>query len=101
MNNENVVGILSKLISCKSLTPEDDGCQKYIADYLKKLGFEIEIKKNDDVINLIARYGKDSPVFAYAGHTDVVPTGDLDKWNLIRLSLQKLIQNYMVVGHLI
>ena len=80
MNNENVVGILSKLISCKSLTPEDDGCQKYIADYLKKLGFEIEIKKNDDVINLIARYGKDSPVFAYAGHTDVVPTGDLNKW---------------------
>ena len=80
MNNENVVGILSKLISCKSLTPEDDGCQKYISDYLEKLGFEIEIKKNDDVINLIARYGKDSPVFAYAGHTDVVPTGDLDKW---------------------
>ena len=80
MSNENVVGILSKLISCKSLTPEDDGCQKYIADYLEKLGFEIEIKKNDDVINLIARYGKDSPVFAYAGHTDVVPTGDLDKW---------------------
>ena len=80
MNNENVVGILSKLISCKSLTPEDDGCQIYIADYLEKLGFEIEIKKNDDVINLIARYGKDSPVFAYAGHTDVVPTGDLDKW---------------------
>ena len=80
MSNENVVGILSKLISCKSLTPEDDGCQKYIADYLEKLGFEIEIKKNDDVINLIARYGKSSPVFAYAGHTDVVPTGDLDKW---------------------
>mgnify|MGYP001197279513 FL=1 len=80
MNNENVVGILSKLISCKSLTPEDDGCQKYIADYLEKLGFEIEIKKNNDVINLIARYGKDSPVFAYAGHTDVVPTGNLDKW---------------------
>ena len=78
MSNE--IGILSKLISCKSLTPEDDGCQKYIADYLEKLGFEIEIKKNDDVINLIARYGKDSPVFAYAGHTDVVPTGDLDKW---------------------
>ena len=80
MNNENVVEILSKLVSCKSLTPEDDGCQIYIADYLEKLGFEIEIKKNDDVINLIARYGKDSPVFAYAGHTDVVPTGDLDKW---------------------
>ena len=80
MNNENEIGILSKLISCKSLTPEDDGCQIYIADYLEKLGFEIEIKKNNDVVNLIARYGKDSPVFAYAGHTDVVPTGDLDKW---------------------
>jgi len=80
MSNENVVEILSKLISCKSITPEDDGCQEFIELYLKNLGFETEIKKHDNVINLIARYGKESPVFAYAGHTDVVPTGDLDKW---------------------
>ena len=80
MSNENVVEILSKLISCKSITPEDDGCQKFIELYLQNLGFETEIKKHDNVINLIARYGKESPVFAYAGHTDVVPTGDLDKW---------------------
>ena len=45
MSNENVVEILSKLISCKSLTPEDDGCQKYIANYLEELGFKIEINK--------------------------------------------------------
>ncbi|MBT3697425.1 MAG: succinyl-diaminopimelate desuccinylase [Gammaproteobacteria bacterium] len=80
MNNENVVEILSKLISCKSITPEDDGCQEFIELYLKNLGFETETKKHGSVINLIARYGKESPVFAYAGHTDVVPTGDLDKW---------------------
>ena len=80
MSNENVIEILNKLISCKSITPEDDGCQEFIELYLKNLGFETEIKKHDNVINLIARYGKESPVFAYAGHTDVVPTGDLDKW---------------------
>ena len=80
MNTKSIVKLLSKLISCKSLTPEDDGCQKFIAEYLESLGFEIEFKKNGDVINLIARYGKNSPVFAYVGHTDVVPTGNLDKW---------------------
>ena len=80
MSNENVIEILNKLISCNSITPEDDGCQEFIELYLKNLGFETEIKKHDNVINLIARYGKESPVFAYAGHTDVVPTGDLDKW---------------------
>ena len=52
MNNENVVGILSKLISCKSLTPEDDGCQKYIAGYLEKLGFEIIFVSKHNKIGL-------------------------------------------------
>ena len=69
MSNENVIEILNKLISCKSITPEDDGCQEFIELYLKNLGFETEIKKHDNVINLIARYGKESPVFAYAGMT--------------------------------
>ena len=79
--NANVIQILEKLISCKSLTPNDDNCQKYIAEYLEELGFIIDFKKYDDVTNLIARYGTDSPVIAYVGHTDVVPIGDIKKWN--------------------
>ena len=78
--NINVIQILDKLISCKSLTPEDDNCQKYIADFFEELGFIIEFKKYNDVTNLIARYGTESPVLAYVGHTDVVPTGDIKKW---------------------
>ena len=80
MNNKDVIKILDKLISCKSVTPYDDQCQEYIANFLKDLGFKIEFKKYDDVTNLIARYGTEKPVLAYVGHTDVVPTGDINKW---------------------
>ncbi len=81
MENKNVINILDKLISFKSVTPFDDNCQEYIASYLQELGFDIEYKKYDDVTNLIARYGKEKPVLAYVGHTDVVPTGDVSKWD--------------------
>ena len=81
MENKNVINILEKLISFKSVTPFDDNCQEYIASYLQDLGFEIQFKKYDDVTNLIARYGSEKPVLAYVGHTDVVPTGDVNKWD--------------------
>ena len=80
MKNENSIDILSNLIKCKSITPSDDGCQNYISNYLENLGFNIEIKEYDNVTNMIARYGNQKPVLAFVGHTDVVPTGDLDKW---------------------
>ena len=54
MNNKDVIKILDKLISCKSVTPYDDQCQEYIANFLKDLGFKIEFKKYDDVTNLIS-----------------------------------------------
>ena len=81
MKHSNVINILDKLISCKSLTPFDDKCQEYVSNFLKDLGFEIEVKKYGDVTNLIARYGYQRPVIAYVGHTDVVPTGDIEKWH--------------------
>ena len=81
MKNNNVINILDKLISFKSVTPFDDNCQEYIANYLQELGFDIQFKKYDDVTNLIARYGREKPVLAYVGHTDVVPTGDVKKWD--------------------
>ena len=47
MENKNVINILDKLISFKSVTPFDDNCQEYIANYLQELGFDIQFKKYD------------------------------------------------------
>ena len=55
MKHSNVINILDKLISCKSLTPLDDNCQEYISNFLKDLGFEIEFKKYGDVTNQFTR----------------------------------------------
>ncbi len=69
-----------QLIRRRSVTPDDDGCQELIAERLKRLGFECETLKFGDVTNLWARRGKSSPLFCFAGHTDVVPAGPEDNW---------------------
>ena len=73
--------LAKQLISIPSVTPEDLGCQIVIADRLKKTGFEIENLKFGEVDNLWARYGTQSPLFVFAGHTDVVPTGPVEQWS--------------------
>ena len=80
MKNAEVIEVLSNLIKCKSITPNDDGCQTYIGRYLKQLGFNIYLKKYGDVNNIIAKKGSSGPVIAFVGHTDVVPTGDVNQW---------------------
>ena len=80
MKNVEVIEVLSNLIKCKSITPNDDGCQTYIGRYLKQLGFNIYLKKYGDVNNIIAKKGSSGPVIAFVGHTDVVPTGDVNQW---------------------
>jgi succinyl-diaminopimelate desuccinylase len=70
-----------ELISRRSLTPEDAGCQTWLADKLCKLGFEIEAVNSGEVVNLWARRGKTAPLLCFAGHTDVVPTGPLEQWS--------------------
>lgn len=76
----DVLALTKQLISCPSLTPEDGGCQKIIGDRLSKAGFKCEHLRFEDVDNLWARYGTQSPVFVFAGHTDVVPTGPEADW---------------------
>lgn len=80
--------LLEQLIACRSVTPEDGGCQRLIAERLKPLGFEFEtiVSGPEDfrVTNLWAmKRGTDAsaPVLAFAGHTDVVPTGPLEAWH--------------------
>jgi len=70
-----------QLIRRRSVTPDDDGCQELIADRLKESGFECETLRFGEVTNLWARRGTSSPVFCFAGHTDVVPTGPEDQWD--------------------
>ena len=73
-----------QLIRAESISPLDAGCQKLMADYLVDLGFEIEHLRFEDVDNIWAvRKGTNpsSPLFAFAGHTDVVPTGPVQSWH--------------------
>lgn len=72
--------LLKELIKRRSLTPDDAGCQQLIAQRLAPLGFKIEHLRFGEVDNLWARRGTQGPLFAFAGHTDVVPTGPLDQW---------------------
>lgn len=69
------------LISRPSVTPIDADCQTIMAERLAKIGFRIEKMRFGDVDNLWARRGTSAPLFCFAGHTDVVPTGDLGKWS--------------------
>lgn len=72
--------LLKDLISRQSVTPEDAGCQDLMAERLEKIGFEITRLKNGEVKNLWARRGTEAPLFVFAGHTDVVPTGPAENW---------------------
>ena len=79
--SDTTLDILLELIKKPSVTPEDCGCQDYIANFLEKLGFTIEHLPFGDVKNLWATHGQSGPIFAFAGHTDVVPPGDLTHWD--------------------
>jgi len=68
------------LIQRPSVTPDDQGCQQLLATRLEPLGFQIEHLRFGDVDNLWARHGSDGPLFVFAGHTDVVPTGPPEEW---------------------
>lgn len=76
----DTVELAKALISKESVTPEDAGCQQLMASRLEKLGFNIESLFYVDTLNMWARKGTQDPVFCFAGHTDVVPTGDVAKW---------------------
>ncbi len=72
--------IAIELISRPSLTPFDAGCQALIAEHLQAIGFISEHLRFGEVDNLWARRGTAAPLFVFAGHTDVVPTGPESHW---------------------
>jgi len=83
--SSSTLALAKQLIAQKSVTPNDANCQNILADRLQKIGFTIEKmpfgEGEERVENLWARRGTASPLMVFAGHTDVVPEGDLSKWS--------------------
>lgn len=77
---QSTLALSKDLMGRASITPLDEGCQEQMIARLEKIGFQIERLRFGDVDNFWARRGKQAPLLAFAGHTDVVPTGDEGKW---------------------
>lgn len=76
----DVLSLVQALIARPSVTPDDAGCQALLIERLEAIGFTCETIASGGVTNLWARRGTTAPVLAFAGHTDVVPTGPLERW---------------------
>lgn len=76
------------LIQRPSITPSDQGCQKFLADKLTSLGFDCHSFIVNGVSNLVATFGNGPTTLAFAGHTDVVPAGDSSRWHVDPFSAQ-------------
>lgn len=80
MSTEATQLLATQLLACRSVTPEDGGCMALIASRLEPLGFTCEYLNRNGVSNLWARRGTAAPLLVLAGHTDVVPTGPVERW---------------------
>ena len=83
----NELSLTKELIKIPSITPLDGGAIALVAKHLQSLGFRCTIlnfkdKNTAPIKNLYARLGTSSPNFCFAGHTDVVPTGNIKSWNV-------------------
>ncbi|MGR5228317.1 succinyl-diaminopimelate desuccinylase [Photobacterium damselae] len=81
MSDSPVISLAKDLLSRRSVTPEDAGCQDVMIERLRQLGFCIETMVFNDTTNLWARRGTQAPLFVFAGHTDVVPSGPIEQWH--------------------
>ena len=87
MANINELKLAKDLIKFPSVTPNDAGAINFLSKQLKVLGFNCKIlefkdKKSKAIKNLYARLGKKNPNLCYAGHTDVVPPGNIKDWTV-------------------
>ena len=78
----NELKLAKKLIRRPSVTPKDVGTINLLAKNLQSLGFKCQIMNFKNIKNLYAKLGKLDPNFCFAGHTDVVPVGDLKSWSV-------------------
>ena len=74
--------LAKELIRRPSITPKDAGVINLLAKNLRSLGFKCQLINFKNIKNLYAKLGKSSPNFCYAGHTDVVPPGNISDWSV-------------------
>ena len=74
------LALAKQLLTEQSITPDDKNCQKILAARLRAIGFEIEEMHFGNTKNFYAKRGNNAPLLCFAGHTDVVPTGDVTQW---------------------
>ena len=75
------IELARQLINIDSVTPDDKGCQEIMIQRLEAIGFDIQRLRFGEVDNFWARRGQSKPLFVFAGHTDVVPSGPVENWN--------------------
>lgn len=80
IDDDPTLALTRQLIRCPSVTPDDAGCQSLMIDRLAAVGFQTESMRFGDVDNFWAVRGTQGPLLVFAGHTDVVPAGDLSSW---------------------
>ena len=78
----NELKLAKELIRKASITPKDDGAINILAKNLRSLGFKCQLINFKNIKNLYAKLGNSSPNFCYAGHTDVVPPGNIKDWSV-------------------
>ena len=79
-DQEPTLALTRDLIACTSVTPDDAGCQPLMMARLQQAGFAVEPLRFGEVDNFWATRGSSGPLLVFAGHTDVVPPGDTEKW---------------------
>ena len=88
--------LAKELIRIPSVTPKDAGAINLLAKNLKSLGFKCQIINFKNIKNLYAKLGKSKPNFCYAGHTDVVPPGDINDWSVN--PFKPVVKNNKLIG---
>jgi len=78
--HQDILDTTKQLVAMASVSPDGSDCQQLMAEQLEEMGFVVEHLPFGDVPNLWAKLGVTSPLFVFAGHTDVVPPGPLDQW---------------------
>ena len=78
----NELKLAKELIRRPSVTPKDAGTINLLAKNLRSLGFKCHLINFKNIKNLYAKLGRSSPNFCYAGHTDVVPPGNISDWSV-------------------
>jgi len=92
----NELKLAKELIRKPSVTPKDAGTINILAKNLRSLGFKCQMMNFKNIKNLYAKLGKSSPNFCFAGHTDVVPAGDLKSWSVNPFS--GMVKNNKLIG---